>query len=399
MKIRLSIFASLMLVISAQSFKGCSDGPNQLPLIQQDPVFVAKTSHGSRYLIQDKDNATNFIHIALLDGSAYEMGYAYGSLFKEELNWSVNNFSDYIISAQDKWIKALPAWLKDQQNMTTEEKIFYGLDLEEMVTKHYTPQRFLDQMKGMSDASGINYDFLAKINLFPELVGAACSMAGMWGPATTTGSLLQLRALDWDYSAPMSQFPLITVYNSNEQGANIFATFGWVGIIGTLAGYSPLVGVCEASNADLIDQTTVFGEPWMYVMRDVLEFATDLDDAKEILRNANRTYQIYLGVGAKEDNEMVIFDYDYGHLIYYTDKNFTIMPFPSWHQQRDGIVYGAYKDGPNHPCFNSVYEEYYGKLTPEIIYRYLAPMNPTGDTMLVVYDYEQEQIFISFADD
>jgi len=39
--------------------------------------------------------------------------------------------------------------------------------------------------------------------MFPEIIKAACSMAGVWGAASDTGKLYQLRALDFDVNMPI----------------------------------------------------------------------------------------------------------------------------------------------------------------------------------------------------
>ena len=50
--------------------------------------------------------------------------------------------------------------------------------------------------------------------MIPELVKAACSMLGAWGPATSksTAGLIQLRALDWGLDSPLVRFHQLTVY-------------------------------------------------------------------------------------------------------------------------------------------------------------------------------------------
>jgi hypothetical protein len=109
------------------------------------------------------------------------------------------------------------------------------------------------------------------MNLFPELIKATCTIVGAWGNATETGGLVQLRALDWNSSAPMGQYPVIVIYHIQEEGSQPFANFGWAGIIGSLAGMSPNVGIGEKVWYPMQKNiTTKFGEPWMYVLRDVL---------------------------------------------------------------------------------------------------------------------------------
>jgi hypothetical protein len=73
--------------------------------------------------------------------------------------------------------------------------------------------------------------------MFPELIKAACSMLGIWGPASDTGKLYQLRALDFDTGMPFGKYPSVVVYHSTEEGSYPFANIGWVGMIGAISGY------------------------------------------------------------------------------------------------------------------------------------------------------------------
>jgi len=45
------------------------------------------------------------------------------------------------------------------------------------------------------------------MNMIPELIKAACTIAGTWSEATVDEKLLTLRALDWESSAPINRYP------------------------------------------------------------------------------------------------------------------------------------------------------------------------------------------------
>lgn len=69
----------------------------------------------------------------------------------------------------------------------------------------------------------------------------------------------------------MSKYPLITIYHFNDDESQTFANFGWAGVIGSLAGFSPNVGISEKyGGPDNRKDSSWYGEPWMYVLRDVL---------------------------------------------------------------------------------------------------------------------------------
>jgi isopenicillin-N N-acyltransferase-like protein len=165
-------------------------------------------------------------------------------------------------------------------------------------------------MRGIAEGSGIPIKVWRRINLVPELLKASCSIGGWWGPATESGQLIQLRALDWEQHCPWSRFPMITVYNSNEQGSVPFANIGWVGFLGSLTGYSSAkIGVSERLRGNSASNMTRFGKPWTYVLRDILQFSKTLDDALETLNNTDRTCSVYFGIGSSVNNTYRLIEY------------------------------------------------------------------------------------------
>ena len=95
-------------------------------------------------------------------------------------------------------------------------------------------------MQGIHDGSKGVADFklLRRINFLPEIIKAACSIVGAWGPATEDGKVYHLRALDWDSKAPISNYPAIVIYTPSEENSNTFANVGFLGMLGILTGIS-----------------------------------------------------------------------------------------------------------------------------------------------------------------
>ncbi len=75
---------------------------------------------------------------------------------------------------------------------------------------------------------------IVRMHMLPELIQAHCTMFGAWGPAieNTTGSLYQLRALDWTTNGPFQQFPAYIVFHPDE--GHDFAILSWVSVVITL---------------------------------------------------------------------------------------------------------------------------------------------------------------------
>ena len=86
---------------------------------------------------------------------------------------------------------------QDIQEIIEKDGPIAALQFEVDMTRKYIPQRFFDEIKGLSDGLNgtVSYDDALRFHLFPELIKASCSMFGAWGPALAnfrwpwTGSL------------------------------------------------------------------------------------------------------------------------------------------------------------------------------------------------------------------
>lgn len=93
--------------------------------------------------------------------------------------------------------------------------------------------------------------------------------------------MFTVRALDWDYDAPINRNPSIIVYHSTEEGSYPFANIGYVGLVGSLTavgaqGVSVQEKVWLPKDKENIP-TTYKGKPWTFMLRDLAQFGTTLD--------------------------------------------------------------------------------------------------------------------------
>lgn len=58
------------------------------------------------------------------------------------------------------------------------------LDLNYIITRKYTPDRWDEEFKGIARGSGVSIHDLRRINLIPELLKASCSLGGWWDKST-----------------------------------------------------------------------------------------------------------------------------------------------------------------------------------------------------------------------
>lgn len=125
-------------------------------------------------------------------GTAYEMGYAQGSLFPTEVKNMTGAVWAYMVDQVAENLAFLPTWLAD---LIGDVGLEAALDVLLDLTKPFTGPYIWEEMQGMADASGADLATLKRIHLIGELTQGDCSMYGASGPATLGGKTLQLRAL------------------------------------------------------------------------------------------------------------------------------------------------------------------------------------------------------------
>jgi len=295
----------------------------------------------------------------------------------------------------------LPPWL---QNMIADLGLDIALEMTAALTAAYTPAHFYEELRGIADGSGQDYRTLLRVHMIAGLTQGKCSMFGAWGDAldpTSSTKLLQLRALDWDMDGPFRDYSAITVYHPNKGDGHAFASVSMVGFVGGLTGMSSAqLGISEIGVAypdDTFGSESRIGIPFIFVLREILQFDNTVDDAISRLSNARRTCDLILGVGDGKLSEFRGFEYSYSVLNVFDDQN--MMPNATWHPRIDSVVYW----GMDWICptYNTVLsgqiEKYHGKITPEIAIQYITAVEMSGDNHLAFYDLTNMNMYVAFA--
>lgn len=207
----------------------------------------------------------------------------------------------------------------------------WALDLNWKIAEPFTPGRYDEEMQGIAaGAQGkVDYQTLKRLNMFPELIQAACTIVGAWGPATKNHHLLQLRSLDWASDAPVNQFPAITIYNSTEANSTVFANIGFAGLIGSLTAISSKgIGIGEKvwyppKGSNPRPRITYFGKPWAFVLRDLAQFGQNIEQMLSTIYSTDRTMRIHIGMSSLPDNSFRGLDYSENVVDVFTDTNYT----------------------------------------------------------------------------
>ena len=316
---------------------------NPYPVYAAAPTLLRSVKNGHAYLAGPPLSPFYVTHVY---GSGYEMGFAQGALYPAELVSMVNRTWDYMLAQVESNLPFLPpALAKDISEFGLELALDGLIDL----TKPFTGAYFYEELQGLADGAGLEYKKLARVHLIGELTQGDCSLIGAWKSATLGGKTLQLRALDWDTDGPFRDFPAVTVYHPTTPQAHPFANVGLLGFIGTFTGQSSAqLGVSEIGVSYPDPQhfpppsgESFVGTPFVYLLRDVLEFDNSVEDSVARMEDTNRTCNLILAVGDGKSQAARGFAYSATELFVYNDTN--LQPYnntpDTWHPRFTDVIY------------------------------------------------------------
>jgi len=200
-------------------------------------------------------------------GTPYEMGFQHGKLLKDLIEKNVTAFIDNAPSSLTSRINSF------QQNLPT--------------LMSYVPERFQEEMRGVADGSGIPLKKIIALNIFPEMFH--CSGITVSDAATKNQDLYHVRVLDYSIGKNLQNTAVLMVVQ--PENGHAFANVSYAGFIGSVTGMN--------------DQHIAMGEiggwgyghwngmPMSFLFRDVLERASNLEEAKQLLTETPRTCEYY----------------------------------------------------------------------------------------------------------
>jgi hypothetical protein len=388
-----ALFLSSASAVSAQGID-CTGKPNTIPPVVAKPLLMRKSAHGALY--QSNSQVEPAILVMHMYGTPYEMGFAHGTLMKQEIAKLYPELFLWIDSQVQAAIPEMPKFLAD---FIGKYGLEAGLDLTYYLCHNYISEKWKQEIQGIADGSGQTYMAVARVQMFPELIKAACSMFGAWGPAIkdTKGTLYQLRALDWNTNGPFQQFPTLFVYHPAQGNGHNFTSLAWAGFNGAMTGFSSApVGVCEKVWLSYDKESSRSGIPWNFLLRDILQYDEDIDAAMNRIYNAHRTCSIWVGLGSGKTDRFRVVQYSHEEVNQFDDINYPA--YPPYHPRFDGLVFvDKHKQPSHHMCLGSLLKQYYGKIAPALTARDITAVHQTGDMHIMIMDYAQSVTWVSNA--
>jgi hypothetical protein len=370
-----SLISVLLLAFLSAPALGVKVTTNDSPIYDQAPQNVKEVKNGRLETVGQGDDAIQIVHVW---GTPYEMGYAHGELLKKEINNQLD-----ITNAMLKEVGGDPSIL---------DKVWESV-------KPHVSAYFVEELKGLSDATGIELQTLIRSNMIGEASEWHCSLFGVWGEATkSSGHLLQLRALDYAVHAGIQKYPVITVYHPNADNGHAFANIGWAGMLGSVTGISSQqLAISEIGDDYDKNNDTFDGIPFTFLLRDILQFDKSLDEATARIKNAPRTTSLLYAVGDGKIGQAR--SYQASHTICNVYDSANLEPLTSTHQRiPDAVYWGMSWDVPAYSGpLHDMLQKHYGKIDGEVTVREILPTVGTGNLQVAVYDLTDMKVWTANA--
>ena len=301
----LALTLSLGLLFSCGVKKGQKDRPdtsdyaisNELRIRLNDSLYfmgdnsLRKNQYGQWELVAS--------------GNPLELGNTVGALSQELLQKQEEIFFS-------KVEEIVPS--KFKQNLLRKFLAWYNRQMYLHVKNEYKIE-----IMGISKYASDNYDYIADKYLrtmylhsahdighaMQDLALVGCSSFAVWGKNTADGNLLIARNFDFYAGDAFAQEKVIS-FIQPEKGYR-FMSVSWAGMIGVMSGMNEK-GLTVTINAGKSDMPLIAKTPISLVTREIVQYASNIDEAIEIAKKREIFVSESILVGSAADNKAVIIE-------------------------------------------------------------------------------------------
>lgn len=139
-------FIFLISLVTLQALSTCPLTRNQLETIPDNAKTLMTVPNGQKLLIGELDDPLgNYLYIAKLKGTPYEMGKAFGQMFEKELKDQMNNFMKYYDDMLTEFVKEdtkIPKFIRNIVANKIPGALNAVMDLNVEITRKYTNSRY-----------------------------------------------------------------------------------------------------------------------------------------------------------------------------------------------------------------------------------------------------------------
>jgi isopenicillin-N N-acyltransferase-like protein len=156
----------------------------------------------------------------------------------------------------------------------------------------FVPEEYRVEMGALAAAAGLEYEEVLALNTFLdtdvicESEKPHCINVVAYGPATADGRLIHGRNTDFPCGEIAQRTPTVFIYRPDR--GNTFLSAFWAGFIGVVTGMNQQ-GLTVTEISSRSHRLSRGGVPLMILLRTILQYANDIDEALEIIRSSPRT--------------------------------------------------------------------------------------------------------------
>lgn len=305
-----------------------------MPLVgfAQDMRVIARSEHGMLCLLRGK-------RVLFVSGSAEQMGAAHGKLMA--------NMVSHVTPKTMCLVGAV-------YSISKGDWFFERMDEIVRRASPHTPERFLKECLAMGQAAGISGRDALCANFFPELFH--CSGAALRNQATSDGRVLHVRVLDYMADINLQKYTALQIFM--PEGHYAWMSLGYAGFLGSVTAMNEHglamgeIGGGGEGNWD--------GMPMTFLIRDIMERAKTVSEARTILAATPRSCEYYY-VLSDANKDMVG--------VYATPEKLEFLEAGQQHPElptvpADSVLISG---GERAKLLSQRIQENYGKISPELL--------------------------------
>lgn len=235
------------------------------------------------------------IPILTLKGTHYEAGLEYGVLMKDKLQDVYGQLGEI----EKSILRKFPVYMKFFVKVLVFVKLFL---IKSRLSKNY-----IDELRGVSDGSGIPFNQLLIASFIPELFTFSCTSF----VKDVNGRLIHGRNLDY-YFPLIGENPIIVRYLLN--GEIPYTTVGCVGYLGAFTGMNDKGITITVNAAPTVNSDDGDGKPITFEVRDLLAHSRTLTDISANLRDYHSIKGWMLTIGSSDEKKALVYNIAETHL-------------------------------------------------------------------------------------
>jgi predicted choloylglycine hydrolase len=295
----------LLLLASCGVKKSLRDIPNvtqyETKIPERTKVNDSTFAQGDNFLIKNSQGQWELY----VDGNPLELGLKTGSLTQELFNQQEHIFIkkiDELVPSKSKQnlLRKFLAWFN--------RKMYLNID-----------EKFKTEIYGISQYASKDFDHIAEAyprvmyfhgahdigHALQDLALVGCSSFAAWGDQSEDGKMIIARNFDFYAGDEFAKNKIIAFVDPDE--GHKFMSVTWGGMIGVVSGMNDQ-GLTVTINAGKSNFPLVAKTPISLVTREILQFASTIEEAISIAKKRQVFVSESIFVGSAKDKEAVIIE-------------------------------------------------------------------------------------------